>query len=466
MASDPASNAQTSAFPEMRPCFLPSNETMRAEFPDGKGTGVSPHPQYFDAYEYLPPLSALKLCRAANDSTNLQRLQAYESLCSPRSTDSRGAQGIISGGHPPGKTLLELSEDAVALAARGLRQTVGPDQRWIFASACNGNWSCLFTNYCHVLQHGRRSPSFGVKLDHADFLVEGFPLLSLERAYNRGLMIAFALEAQVIHGPHGRLARRVEALLEPVQRHSIGMHVRRGDACETFVRPSAAWESGHVGPMQRPCYALVSYVAAARRLRERYGKQYRNILLMTDSADVIEETSNFSDFSWQFLSYNRKVVGGDDRTNLNTSSRQQRVYIEDRARLASANNVDSTTLPGQGMFDSEEVLATELADLRFVSSASMFVGTSRSFTSLAVQMLMWAARGNLPPMISLSGPPLHSMLKIRGGCGDWGGVNPASSPRQTTIQSLYWRWYPCAYAHQPGLCARGAVCRTSRRNNL
>lgn len=438
---------------------------MRAEYPTRKytGHGLSPHPQYYHAYEYLPPASAIKHCSTADDSAHLKRLQAYGRLCAPRSTDSNGARDIISGGHPPGKTFLELSENAAALAARGLRQAVRPNQRWIFASACNGSWSCHFTDYCTVLQRTLRikppfaiKPSTDIKPDHADFLVEGFPLLPVERAYARGLEIAFALEAQVIHGLHGRLARRVEALLDAVNGPSIGMHVRRGDACEVFIQSTDDGKSGHVGPTQRPCYSLASYVAAARRLRERYGQQHSSILLMTDSANVIEETSNFSDFRWRFLSYNRRLVGGDDGINLNTTSRKQRVYIEDRARRAAANIV-STAHTGQGTFDSEEVLATELADLRFVSSASMFVGTSRSFTSLAVQMLMWAARGTLPPIISLSGPPLHSMLKIRGGCGDW-AANPTSDPPQTTTRPLYWRWYPCAYAPQPGLCARGGVC--------
>ena len=100
-------------------CLIPSNE-MRAEYPTGKemraeyptrkytGHGLSPHPQYYHAYEYLPPASAVKHCSTADDSANLKRLQAYGRLCAPRSTGSSGASDIISGGHPPGKTFLDL----------------------------------------------------------------------------------------------------------------------------------------------------------------------------------------------------------------------------------------------------------------------------------------------------------------------------------------------------------------------
>ena len=292
----------------------------------------------------------------------------------------------------------------------------------------------------------------------------------LQRAYVRGMQIAFALEALLHNGLQDRLARRVEELLAtapPTTERAIGMHVRRGDACDQY---NTTFEAETVG--KRRCHPLAHYVAAARRLRQRYGEQHRTILLMTDSTEVTRETAQFSDFEWRFLRYNRSVLGDDEQSNLNLTSRSDKVWNIDRAFLLSkqrdfrtqsnrARNVSNNTA-----FIPEQVVATMIGDLRFVSEAAMFVGTSSSFASITVQMLMWARHGALPAMVSLSGPPLQTMLKIRGrvvpsvASNGRPHVHPRLFPHshQATTKRFWW-WYPCAYAPSPLRCARGKLYR-------
>jgi hypothetical protein len=55
---------------------------------------------------------------------------------------------------------------------------------------------------------------------------------------------------------------------------TIGVHVRRGDSCADWSRPS-------------PCLPLADYTKACQDMAERYGA--RAVFIATDSAEVAEE---------------------------------------------------------------------------------------------------------------------------------------------------------------------------------
>ena len=110
------------------------------------------------------------------------------------------------------------------------------------------------------------------------------------------------------------------------------MHVRRGDACETFDGYAA-------GPLDldapRSCYPLDEYVSAARQLRRLYGTS-SVVHLISDSAAVTAMLSAYSDFEWRTLDFRRNVVGRGT-PNLRVGARQ-RVYMEVRAQEADPAN--------------------------------------------------------------------------------------------------------------------------------
>lgn len=191
------------------------------------------------------------------------------------------------------------------------------------------------------------------------------------------------------------------------------MHIRRGDACETF--------GGYApGPTDldapRSCYHLSQYVAAARKLRRLYGAA-STIHLVTDSPTVLASLREYPDFEFRWVDFERATVGGTEGSNLGTSSAAQRTYIEHRAARAST---------AHGL-----IVHSALADLRFLAQAELLVGTSRSFFTTAALLLMLARLGTLPPVLSLEGDPLHQLLHIRG---------PFWDVRRDR------GWFPCAYA--------------------
>ncbi|KAL1510594.1 hypothetical protein AB1Y20_006895 [Prymnesium parvum] len=392
---------------------------------------------FLAARAYLP--SARYWCDLRRAAPRLRLLQSvlrarvHHTLCCDGEYERSELRELFAS--PKGgvaKMLIYASESAVRLALSGKRQLADEATPFLFAHHSPGCASSSFTCYflpslCNEsapAPRRRRRPELAMDRE-----------LSWPSALRRTAHIAIALERRVnslqpgseaqVRGlllrcvrmdPAGRVFRgaaRHTAARAP-WRQAIGMHVRRGDACETFARR----EVGKVTDLdaERRCYPLDEYLHAAADLRRLYGMSL--VLLITDSPTVITQLRHHPaarGFTWQWLEFDRWRVAGGEAANLHKPP-SQRVFIEDRAARGEAENAVR--------------VASALADLRFVSEADVVVGTSRSFVTQAAQLLILARGGVLPPVISLEGDPLHSLLHVRG---------------------RFWRsedrgWIPCAYA--------------------
>eukprot|EP00966_Prymnesium_polylepis_P273952 6328645-Prymnesium_polylepis.1 len=264
------------------------------------------------------------------------------------------------------------------------------------------------------------------------------------------MLEALALEARLHSGLQPHTKQKVAALLrqrrvqlvgggaarnasEGTPGEALGMHVRRGDACETLATPALRGPTDLDAP--RRCYALLDYVDAARTMARLYG--VRKVLLLTDSPRVVARLRVFDEFEWHWLEIDRARIGGKEHANVGVPP-ARRVYVEHRAAQADEAN--------------EAMVHSLLADLRFIARASHLVGTSRSFVSHAAQLLIWARSGLLPPVVSLEGDPLHTILHSRGRY--WSDA--ATEDRG---------WIPCAYAwpHADAQCIECLNATASQR---
>jgi hypothetical protein len=363
-------------------------------------------------------------------------------FCDPQrpvdNTQLRDVLGSVRVKGGPLKYLVYASEHAVSLAARGHRQGAQPGTPWLYARGvrgCHGSWTCFFTpSLCPPESSGPSLNQSVVSGLGLELKAEAMGTeLQWPGALIRAMHVALALEARLEHGlqPAARLS--VERLLHTWRVHNhgagpsslrgaiIGMHVRRGDACETF-------EGYADGPLDldapRSCYSFHEYVAAARQLRHIYGTS-SVVHLISDAAEVTAMVKAYPDFEWRTLEFNRDAVGGGT-PNLRASA-SERVYIEARAQAADPAN--------------EQIVHSALADLMFAAESDVFVGTARSFVSKAVILLIWARTGVLPPTISLEGDILHSLIHTRGPFWSRDGLTSGSG---RTINDH--GWIPCVYA--------------------
>ncbi|KAL3910878.1 MAG: hypothetical protein SGPRY_008899 [Prymnesium sp.] len=363
-----------------------------------------------------------------------------------------------------------MSESAVRLALEGKLQSAR-NATFLFAlgvEGCpKGLFSCFFRpSLCDVYhlrprsrRPHRKSLGYTPSILDASFQTE----LSWPSALKRSLLVAISLH-QRIYRLQSRLEAKVTKLLSRCitmdkqgrissngERHiasppgglqAMAMHVRRGDSCETF---DFSTKQGVTDlDAERRCYPVRLYIKAAEAMRSLYGIE--RVLLITDSPQVIEwirKTPGARHFEWQWLDLDRGVIGGDARRNLHQPP-EKRVYIEHRAESrdpANALQVESV-----------------LADLRFTSEASVVIGTSRSFVSHAIQMVIWARSGVLPPTISFEGDPIYTLLHVRGKF--W----TRSAKKRADDRG----WIPCPYSrpHTPAICfscqnlsiGEGATC--------
>ena len=330
------------------------------------------------------------------------RQAAHERRCSAASAlNSTEAIGLLT--HPNrggvSKNLVYLAESAARGADDGWVQFVPQDAPWDFARGVRrcadgeGRFSCFFrATLCKP-----RVPRTAPRCDNCG----RFPRYQWRRfepwpqSAMRGMNLALALEARILTGLQPWVEERVHTILQsaasltevlPQQSSSIGMHVRRGDACVTYNISVSS---------QRRCFGLEAYVVAARHLRRLYGEKYSTILLVTDSEEVLHEASAFRDFAWCVVRYDRAAVGGKQGINVGTKTRGQRLFVEDRAASGDPAN--------------EQLVISMLAELRFISAADLFVGTSRSFVSLG------AALRNHLRRVSLSSPT-YIRLSCVGSC--------------------------------------------------
>ena len=418
------------------------------DMPEAVRLALQPPPpgrHYFAMSTYLPNAALWhrqrQLPKQRSQHARL-RSAVRATFCDPRrpldESQLRGVLGSarIKGG--PLKYLVYVSEHAVRLAASGYRQGAQPRTPWLYARGlrgCHGSWTCFFTPSICPSDVDTRDPLnqsavAGLELKAAALGTE----LQWPGSLIRAMHVALALEARLHHGLQPATQRAVESLLRARLVHNrgsawqsslrgaiIGMHVRRGDACETF-------DGYTTGPINldaaRSCYALDEYVTAARQLRQLYGTS-SVINLISDSAEVIAMVKAYPDFEWRALDFDRDAVG-HGTPNLQVSARA-RVYIEARAQAADPANKD--------------IVHSALADLLFVAEAAVFVGTARSFVSKAAILLIWARTGVLPPTVSLEGDVLHSLLHTRGPF--WASIGLNSGGGQEINDH---GWIPCVYA--------------------
>ena len=148
---------------------------------------------------------------------------------------------------------------------------------------------------------------------------------------------------------------------------SVGLYIRRGDACGRFVsQPLRADARGDAKPSaRRPCYAVGLYMRAVYAMRQVYNA--RRLILATDSPSVIEEVIQCCshDFEVSHILFDRLAVGGRENATLGKrNSEAAKQFIENRAGV-----------------DHGLVYTSLHADLDLLSTADMFVGTAASETS-------------------------------------------------------------------------------------
>lgn len=416
-----------------------------------------PGRHYFSTSAYLPNAARWhrhrRLAQQRRQHAKLRRAVRARLCDARRPLDESQLHDVLGSARVKGgplKYLVYASEHAVSLAARGLRQGARSSTPWMYARGvrtCHGSWACFFTtSLCSAETVKAVNQSAATRGGLLELQPSALGTeLQWPGALIRAMHVALALEARLELGLQPATRRVVNRLLqaphvhnrlhnrgaEPARAHGaiIGMHVRRGDACETFDGYAA-------GPLDldapRSCYPLDEYVSAARQLRRLYGTS-SVVHLISDSAAVTAMLSAYSDFEWRTLDFRRNVVGRGT-PNLRVGARQ-RVYIEVRAQEADPAN--------------EEIVHSALADLAFVAEAAVFVGTARSFVSKAAIMMIWARTGVLPPTISLEGDVLHSLLHTRGSFWSFDSLSGAQQPAINDHG-----WIPCVYAlpRVPGHC--------------
>jgi len=84
---------------------------------------------------------------------------------------------------------------------------------------------------------------------------------------------------------------------------AISMHVRRGDACDFFTTKDGVGKDPST--KKRPCYPLSKYMKAAKLFQKEYG--VRDVFLATDSAEVVEESKSYPDFTFHYSAMDRAM---------------------------------------------------------------------------------------------------------------------------------------------------------------
>ena len=412
----------------------------------------APHARnLFAAKSYLP--SENDWCEVVAHRAQILERQAArrrrfrDALCAARDSDTSEVSGMLGSRTVRGgvaKLLLYASESAVRLASRGARQVASPGATWSFALGATGcphaNFTCFFRpTLCEGTSPAATAAlasTHGVAWGRRGRPEDTVPELSWPLTLRRAMHVALALEARLSR-LQPSLEAEVSGLLDRRVRHpsadvvaaaaaptTIGMHIRRGDACETTGSAPVVGVTDL--DAARRCYPLSAYLKAAHEMRRLYGASH--VLLATDSAEVVQRIRRAGrDFTWEWTDVDRGAVGGGEGHNLGKPPSERR-YIEHRAEARDPANA--------------LLVASLLADLRLLSRADVIVGTSRSFVTVAAQMLVWARTGVLPPIISLEGDPIYSLLHVRG---------------------RFWRhgedrgWFSCAYA-RPHTAARCFSC--------
>jgi len=171
-----------------------------------------------------------------------------------------------------------------------------------------------------------------------------------------------------------------QTLAADVSTATIGMHVRRGDACFRWA------ERGDSDINTRPCYKLEVYMAEARRLKAAYGVS--KVAVATDSDSVIAELQAYTpEFRFVYLPFNRTLVGGPE--NVNMAGGSDANFIENRRPSDELKAL---------------IFATAAAEVQLLAAADFLIGTSSSTVSRLVFLTQVGRLGYVPPYVFLDRP--------------------------------------------------------------
>ena len=355
---------------------------------------------------YLPPPAFLK--RRRGWSALRDRFDAW--LCGLPIDAARGAlwENVVT--QTLGKATLarvrglHLSSTVQIrhiLAARGNRSARLALGRWAPGPGCASSVDADVCDSSPKQQHQDGLRSFVDLLGmHGELPAQGATAASLWWA---GQLARLALRSIGACGaPLPIRTMRAISSTEPRQGSgTIGMHVRRGDACNRFARDGEAWRAGAAarskaqavtGPMVsglRPCFSVRSYMRAAEALRERYGA--RRIVLATDSNAVVTEMgrqSSRAGFDLDFVIYDRQGVGGAENATVGLRPKQaEALFIEKRSGV-----------------DVKLTYESFRAELALLAEADSFVGTAVSIISVLALLCIIGSTGQLRPYILLDQP--------------------------------------------------------------
>ena len=209
-------------------------------------------------------------------------------------------------------------------------------------------------------------------------------------------LLAARLRRAVAHGPTPTAAAGDNV---PRGVRTIGVHVRRGDACERWAETTGEVQqrSGAVASRGRPCYPSHLYVAAVETLVATY-PEISSVVVASDSQSAINDL--VANLTRPTVSRHPLRVTFIPANRINYDAQS---FIE-RRRFNASNALDMTL--------------DMAADLRLlVQECDAFVGTAASWVSRV--MLLAIGGGNAVERGRLPGLPPHVFLDRPFGAVTW-----------------------------------------------
>ena len=194
---------------------------------------------------------------------------------------------------------------------------------------------------------------------------------------------SLALRMIVRDAPGPVLEQRISATLSRVKTIgkwtedgiTVGIHIRRGDACEVWIMEGEEWKDIPPGARMkdygRPCFATGNYIEKLKIMVRAYN--VANVIVMTDGTaidEILEWASRWASsgelqLAVRWLDIDRKKYGKKNQDPLSwTGDIVEQVFIENRKDMEEDARND--------------IVAELFAELRMMASADAFIGTATS----------------------------------------------------------------------------------------
>jgi len=224
----------------------------------------------------------------------------------------------------------------------------------------------------------------------------------------------------------------------------VGLHVRRGDACQRWAAPAdgAVDPEGDCGTaVGRPCYATSHYLHAVRSLARAHQARSRShaggaasangegcvttILLASDSPSVALELA-----AAVAASRNLRLLWVNIRRGADWGGTAELSNLGLGAAAAEANFIERRN--SRGLLNRSAVLGAALADISLLATAHAFVGTAASWLSRLALLCVIGQSGSVPPFALVDRPMAELWHTTKGGalCPPHGAARARSGPRQ------------------------------------